>query len=132
MTNLQKKLFFLPIVFLFIFLSLSQAVFSDDFGYKSFEDESTKKYGYKDSSGKLVIPAKFNWARPFGEGLAGVQIGEKYGFINKNGKLVIPAKFDDVSEFSEGLAGANIGNKCGYINKTGKFINAFILMTKLF
>ncbi len=42
--------------------------------------------------GKFVIPAKFDGAWHFSEGLANVEYNGKWGFINKVGKIVIPAK----------------------------------------
>jgi hypothetical protein len=95
---------------------------------------------------KLLIPAQFDYASPFSEGLARVKIGQKWGYIDKQGKLVIPAQFDgyDVDapvplfnlsamdkqplrmrypgNFSQGLAPVKVGEKWGYINKQGKFV----------
>ena len=64
-----KKLFFTSIL-VFLFFFPIQSVFSDDFGYKPFYDESKKKRGYKNSSGKLVRPVKFDHAHSFSDGLA--------------------------------------------------------------
>ena len=92
-----------------------------------------EKWGYIDSSGKVVIKPQFDYAREFSEGLALVQyglkwvaadggvnempmggistkrmgIGGKYAFIDRTGKIVIDANAEfDLSEahFSEGLA----------------------------
>lgn len=70
-------------------------------------------YGVMDTSGKLVLPAKYDSIGPFCEGLA--EVGEaytyqtevagmpmqgiayKYGFIDKSGKLVIPMIYESVS-----------------------------------
>jgi hypothetical protein len=45
-----------------------------------------KKYGYKDKNGKIIIPAKFDKAGKFIDGLGYVQMGGKYGFIDSTGK----------------------------------------------
>ena len=82
------------------------------------------KYGYCDDygHGKLVIPAKYDDAYDFHEGLAEVRLGYKWGFIDKPGKMVIPNIYDDVGPFSEGLAPVYLDNKWGFIDKTGKMV----------
>jgi DNA-binding transcriptional regulator/RsmH inhibitor MraZ len=80
------------------------------------------KYGYIDRTGKIVIPAKFEYAGYFSEGLAIVAIGGKYGYIDRTGKIVIPAKLESARYFSEGLAIVEIGEKYGYIDRTGKIV----------
>ena len=82
---------------------------------------STGKCGYK-HNGRVVIPAKFDYACPFSEGLALVEINGKYGYIDKTGTVVIPAKFDYAWPFSEGLAMVDINDKDGYIDKTGTMV----------
>lgn len=65
------------------------------------------KYGFVDTTGKVVIPIKFddvdggspkkkftnNWS---GDGLMSVCINNKWGFIDRNGKIVIPLIYDKV------------------------------------
>ncbi|NEQ21321.1 MAG: WG repeat-containing protein [Microcoleus sp. SIO2G3] len=81
-------------------------------------------------TGKLVIPAQFDEAHSFSQGLAAVKLGSKWGFIDKTGKLVIPLQFESVGyayendskTFFEGLAAVSVAEKWGYIDKTGKFV----------
>ena len=89
--------------------------------YKPFEDSSTGKYGFK-HNGTIVIPARYDAAWYFREGLARVKINGKYGFIDKSGTLVIPARYDDAWPFSEGLAGVEINGKRGFIDKSGTLV----------
>ena len=89
--------------------------------YAYFKDYSTGKYGYK-HNGRVVIPAKYDDACPFSEGLARVKINGKYGFIDKTGTVVIPAKFDGAWDFSEGLASVKINGKWGFIDKTDTMV----------
>ena len=89
-------------------------------------------YGLLDENGNRLTPPKFDDMRPFGEGLAGVEIltsrdGMKWGFIDEQGKLAIPYRYDDVACFSEGLAAvgkdAGWGNiHWGYIDRSGKTV----------
>ena len=82
------------------------------------------KYGYINKTGKVVLPAQFEYAEKFYEGLAVVKQGGKRGFIDATGKMVIPALYDQKIDgyFSEGLACVKLGAKYIYIDKTGKTI----------
>ncbi|WP_310484382.1 WG repeat-containing protein [Chamaesiphon sp. VAR_48_metabat_403] len=83
------------------------------------------RFGYIDSTGKIIIPAQFDRAENFSEGLATVEVGGKFGCIDKTGKLVIPARFNFINKFKNGLAAANTDEregKVGYIDRTGKLV----------
>ena len=94
----------------------------DDAKYRYFVKNG--KYGFK-KDGVVVIPAKYNDAMSFGDGLAAVKLNSKWGYIDKNGKEVIPFKYEGVGVFSEGLAGVNLNSKWGYIDKSGKEVIPF-------
>lgn len=53
---------------------------------------ANKKWGYCDSKGKIIIPAKFDYAEEFVQNKAVAQAGENYGIINEKGTWVIPPK----------------------------------------
>jgi hypothetical protein len=83
------------------------------------------RFGYIDRTGKIIIPAQFDRAENFSEGLATVKVGDKYGCIDFTGKLVIPARFDFIYKFKNGLAVVNTDErerKFGYIDRTGKLV----------
>ena len=92
------------------------------------------KYGFVDTTGKLVVPLKFDDAGEFSEGLARVQDRSDeflWGYTDKTGKLVIPYRYTFAGDFFEGLAPvagyveAENGMrslKWGFIDKTGKTI----------
>ncbi len=82
------------------------------------------RWGYIDTTGKLVIEPKFDDAQDFSEGMARVWIvGKNWGYIDKTGKVIIDYQFtkDNANKFSEGLARACLADTCGFIDKTGKF-----------
>lgn len=103
------------------------------------------KYGYIDSTGKMVIPP-YDYAGEFSEGLAMVAVGGewishgtislhgggKFGYIDKTGRILIKPQYSQASSFSEGLARVAVGGKWagdllvgekwGYIDKTGKLV----------
>jgi len=93
---------------------------------------STRKKGYIDRVGQIVIPVQYEGAGSFAEGLAPVMVGGQWGFIDKTGKAIIALQYDYAKEFSEGLAAVHVGTKWyvdaysgghwGYIDKTGQLI----------
>ena len=86
----------------------------------------TMKWGYIDKTGKLVIPAQFESAAPFSEGLAVIHNCEQAYFIDKTGKTVISGNFRYASSFSGGLARIETMTKdelwSGYVDWTGKIV----------
>ncbi len=105
-----------------------------DTGEENEWGESMYKWGYIDTTGKEVIPCKYDDVGSFSEGMARVCVdtGEdewgnpiyKWGYIDITGKEVVPCKYDEVKDFSEGMAVVRLGStydgKSGFIDKTGK------------
>jgi len=60
------------------------------------------RYGYIDKTGQMAIPAQFDQAQGFSDGLAAVQVKEKWGYIDKTGKFVIAPQFDELNQLNEG------------------------------
>lgn len=93
-----------------------------------YEEDGTRKFGYIDKTGSLVIPLEYNWAdNNFINGLARVEKDGKYGYIDKTGKLVIPLEYDWAGNFSDGLAvvyknDADGNRKYGNIDTTGTVV----------
>ena len=84
-----------------------------------FRDSKNKQLGFRDKKGKVIIPAQYNEARPFSEGLAPVADEGAWGFIDSTGKLVIPFQYDYTEGFSEQLAIVQKDSFWGYIDKKG-------------
>jgi hypothetical protein len=100
------------------------------------------KYGFIDSSGALVIKAKYDNAGNFHDGFAPVNLGGepygehfrggKWGYIDLRGKLAIQLGFDYARDFKEGLAPvalrADSGNsdlpvlKWGFVQSDGRLV----------
>lgn len=95
---------------------------------------SNDKTGFKDSSGKIIIPpsTKIILASVFSEGLVAVaeknEFGElKWGYINMAGNVVIPFKYSkQPGDFGNGLAAITPVTKDNYdfavINKKGEIV----------
>ena len=69
-----------------------------------------------------LIPARFELALPFSEGLAAVRINGRFGYIDARGDVVIAPAFDLAGEFHAGLAEIRIGGDTGMIDRTGKIV----------
>ncbi|MDR3339684.1 MAG: WG repeat-containing protein [Candidatus Symbiothrix sp.] len=100
-------------------------------GLFRIQDDSTGYIGFADMNGKVIIPPRFFYIGPFGEGLAAFNtgghvetideehtsvVGGKWGYINKEGKEVFPAIFDNAWSFDEGKAKVQIGKYVFYIS----------------
>lgn len=82
-----------------------------------------EKFGYINLNGEVVIPAQFDGAIWFCEGLARVEMNEKYGFINEQGDIVIPCRFETADNFRGGYCVASLAEgKMGLIDLNGVFV----------
>lgn len=94
--------------------------------FVEFKDNSGKS-GFSDRENQeLLIPANYDYAYSFSEGLANVRKDGKWGFIDKLGKTVIPFIYDDAELFYAGLASVAKDGKYGYIDRSGKTVIPFL------
>lgn len=82
-------------------------------------------WGYTDSSGTVVIPAKYEQAGPFVDGgLTVVKTGTGFGLLNKNGEEVVkPVIADRIMDCGCGVYGFKQTNGFALVNKLGKRID---------
>jgi hypothetical protein len=75
-------------------------------------------WGFKDASGAWAIPAKYNDAQSFKDGLARVQQGDKWIVIDVRGKTVPEdkKKIHIIGPYSEGLALATDNGLTGWVD----------------
>ncbi len=82
-----------------------------------------KQYGYIDSNGRFIIPAKFSSAENFNEdNIAIVCENEHCGVIDSSGNYVIPPLYDSIEPFTEKRAVYMLDNTMGVITEEGKRI----------
>ena len=70
----------------------------------------------------MKIPAQFDSANEFSEGLAAVQVGDSFGYVNQGGTLVIRPNFVQAYPFVDGLALVRTGTEYAYIDTSGKIV----------
>lgn len=97
---------------------------------RPFQDEATGKYGYRDSSGLVVIPPSYELAEEFEDGYAAVSLSEvgdgqvgKWGIIDLAGKVVIPPRHEVIRVVGPGYFAIRKGGargKWGVIDSTGQ------------
>lgn len=76
------------------------------------------KYGFVNTSGKIVISCKYDDVGNFDYKLARVRLGAETYFINNKGKKISQTYFD-ARDFKEGIAAVSINNLWGFIDENG-------------
>lgn len=82
--------------------------------------DGSSKCGYVDTTGRLVVQPKYDYACPFSEGLALVRISVNDFFIDKKGQVVLDPPYHMMSSFSEGLAIMQMNSLLAYVDKSGR------------
>lgn len=79
-------------------------------GLIAFDDSATHRSGYVSVTGQVVLPATFDRAWPFKDGLAVVSTSDSYpplkGLINTRGEFVIPEAYAALEPLGAGLYAA--------------------------
>lgn len=87
---------------------------------------SLTRYGYMDTSGRVVIKAQFINAQSFSDGLAAVEVDGQWGYIDRDGQIIIQPQFLKARSFSNGRARVEVSPDCWrYIDRTGKVAGDF-------
>jgi hypothetical protein len=94
-------------------------IYSFSEGFALFSEGYKGKRGYIDKTGALVIPAEYDLAYSFENGLARVQKNGYWGYINKAGKAVVPIVYDQVDDFIGGFARVMKDGKYGLVDTSG-------------
>lgn len=82
-----------------------------------------RKWGFIDSTGKVVIEPQFNYVMGFiGQRAAFKASNGKWGFIDPTGKVVVEPEFDQVGLFREGKAAVKVGHNWGFVDSSGKIV----------
>lgn len=114
--------------FLTLFVILSFTFYAQK--PESYNDPISKKYGFKDATGKIIVAPKYDTVKAFEDNVA--VVGKKitwtdynYGLINKTGKEVIPLIYDYIY-IDAGVVVVMSNYKYGFIDKAGKKLTSLI------
>jgi hypothetical protein len=115
----------IPFLMFGFILVLGSSVHSMDEVPVAFEDEVLELWGYRDSTGKVVIPARFQIAGEFSRyGIASVADESGWQVIDVKGRTVVrPFLVDNgPDDFSDGLARFQEGGLFGYFDERGQIV----------
>ncbi len=94
------------------------SVFHDHRALVTMDD----KKGYVGRAGNVAVPAIFDDAFPFSEGLAAVVTEGRCGYIDTTGRMVIAQRFAAGAAFHRGLARVRVGTRYGFIDRSGALV----------
>ena len=104
-------------------LFMNIELFSEGYAAIAYgKDEISKKWGFINSEGKLVIQPKYSYVGFFSGGLAPAELNNQYGYIDKTGAVKIPFTYRWAGSFQDGLAKVGNGDKIGFINHSGEAV----------
>jgi hypothetical protein len=90
------------------------------------------RYGFADKSGKLVIPARYEYAESFSDGFAVVGEDQHFWYIDSRGNRASFGIFAAASPFFKGLANVQLisqdetkPDRFAYIDTNGRRIFAY-------
>lgn len=110
---------------LIVTTSIMIATTSFGSGLKSSYDRNTKKWGFENTTGKVIISAKYDGVSEFVNGYAPVKLKNLWGFIDTNGKEIAQPTYNGVANFKDGYAPVLKGDKWGMIDTSGKEVISF-------
>lgn len=96
--------------------------FHEDLACVMVNNNNNDELGFIDSTGNMVLQARYDDAKGFSEGLAPVRIGALWGYIDKRGRRVIEPAFREAGAFKGGTAIVHNGQRYDAIDTTGKTI----------
>jgi len=95
-------------------------------GLAPLRSKSTGKFGFIDSTGRMVIPFQFDGADGFKQGVARVFLNTngamKGGYIDRKGKVLLPIEYDGVGNVSDGYGMVKKGTTTSYFDLKGKLV----------
>jgi len=81
-----------------------------------------RKFGFINTTGELVIPARFDDVGSFNNGFAPVEIDRQWGYINKSGDFLVNPKYKVAQEFKDDMAMVRDSDGYLYITTSGEEI----------
>jgi len=90
--------------------------------YAELGDWLKTSSGFVDSKGNIVVPAIYQEAGRFVEGLAPVRTGDAWGYLDMAGEMAIEPRFEEARPFSEGVAAVSVEQRWAYVGGDGEFV----------
>lgn len=90
--------------------------------HSGFEHQAEGKWGYCDTTGRVVIPPMFNRVGRFCEGMARARQEGKWGYIDHCGAWVIRPEYDWASDFQNGVAKVWLDGHVVFVDRHGRVV----------
>ena len=90
-------------------------------GLAAITKSPTGKLGYIDTTGKIVIPLKYDFGHRFINNKAWVSENGKWGLIDRFGKYIISPTFSEAKDMKEGFSWVKQDGLWGMIDTTGQY-----------
>lgn len=87
-----------------------------------YQDEASKKFGFKNHLGQIIFPAKYDSVSAFNYGVATTKLDRKIGFFSALGKEIVEPKYEGVQVVEKGVIFVMLDGKLGIIDHSGKDI----------
>ena len=86
-----------------------------------------RKHGYVDLTGRVVVPAQYEFTGMIKDGVGVVRSGDLFGVIDEKGRTVLPIMYEEfICDFSANLFGVKSGDKWGYVNGRNEAVTDFV------
>jgi hypothetical protein len=82
-------------------------------------------WGYADSRGKTVLPARYGYAEAFVDSFAVVTIDKNYRIIKSDGSFLTDSIYDLIWPFQQGYFLVKKGAKYAYLDRSGNIVRNF-------
>jgi hypothetical protein len=79
-------------------------------------------WGFIDQSGKMIIPAQFEFVDDFYEDWAAVKLVGRAFYVDRVGRTVLTTPFENVGRFRNARAVVRLNGRSGLIDREGKII----------
>jgi hypothetical protein len=101
-------------------LKQDKEIFSESY----FPVVTDEKYGFMNSTGRIVIQPQYDEVGPFRNGLAVVSKDSKYGVINKKNELIVDFVYDEILDYQQDRAIAIKNGNYNLIDRSGRHISS--------
>lgn len=98
--------------------------FASTFSDERAQVKTADGFGFIDTSGALVIPARYGQVMPFKHGVTSVRLfgGQEWFLINTRGERLGNQGFSEMLTFTDGLAAFRDKGKTGYVDTAGNIV----------
>lgn len=84
--------------------------------------EQSRRWGFVDDNGVLVIDIKYHCVWKFRDGLSKVRLNNSWGVIDTMGNVVVPIKYQTLHFTSDGMIQVQISGKWGFLDRSGSTV----------